>query len=432
MTFPFLSAAPLGGPWKQRVVSGVADWSHRDGATLCVLNSKRLLLIGGWDTDEPFGAGIKTTNQIWKSDNGGKSWEILLGHDDDPPVSGAGARFKRVHTPAFVTCEGYFYLIGGDAELGTRHSEVWRTSLDGDGMVWERRAEVLHVDWNDRILGVAGALGGTLYAMGGQFEPEDPREPQNDMYESTDGGATWTKLNVEVPWSPRGGVAGMPVIDGRIYLVGGGVYEGVSHYDGVFAFDGAEWETICEDGDGFGLAITGGRYYHNVVQTPDGRVWVVGGSQPGVGSSATIAFSDDKCVTWQAFANAEWGGGAGSHADGVAVLDGRIVRASGNSFDRATFTIARENVPEKPTLTDLDPTTGPVSTVVTLTGSGFGRGIVAVYVTGGGPALPAEFDVLSDSEMEVTMPPFPTPEVYFIVFGPGGDGGQQAIEFTYT
>jgi len=223
----------------------------------------------------------------------------------------------------------------------------------------------------------------------------------------------------------------MPVIDGRLYLVGGGVYE-EEYFDGVFAFDGEDWETICEDTEGFGSAITGGRYYHVVLRTPDGRVWVFGGTPPSAGSSTKIAFSDDNCLTWEFFGNLEWGGGNGSHADGMVVFEGRIVRASGNAFDRAVYTIARERVPSKPVISEGSPSTGPVDTVMTVLGTGFLRGVQATYLVAGGVVEPAPFEVLSDTSLEVTMIAINAASCFVLVLGPGGQSEYQGIYFTYT
>ncbi|MBK8217881.1 MAG: IPT/TIG domain-containing protein [Myxococcales bacterium] len=437
MSFPFLQAGNGGGPWVQRVINGEADWSHRDGATMCVLDSKRILLIGGWN---PGQWATESTNEIWKSDNGGKTWELLLSHNQTPPTSGAGARFRPVHTPAAVACDGYFYLIGSDAQ--TPHSEVWRTSLAGTGEVWERRTATLHADWDDRALGIAGSLDGVLYAMGGMLDVETPSSAQNDVYESTDGGATWTKMNIAVPWSPRAGVYGMPLIGDRIFLVSGGVYADEC-FDGVFAFDGAAWYTINADGTspipfGSGAGQTAGRYYHSVLRTPDGRVWIVGGSaldpanNIGLGSVWGIAASDDNCETWFHFNDIAWGAGLGTHADALAVFENRIVRASGNAFDRATLTINREAIPPSPTIVSCAPSTGPTSTVTTITGTGFAQGVLGVYVfNGGGPVEAANFAVVSDTALEVEMPTFPGAVVYFMVFGPGGQGYDNSFSFTY-
>lgn len=308
---------------------------------------------------------------------------------------------------------------------------MWRTSLDGTGETWELRTENIHDDWEDRSLAIAGSLGGALYAMGGMLNVYTPASAQNDVYKSTDGGATWEKMNALVPWSPRAAVYGMPVIDGQLYLVGGGIYDN-SYYDGVFAFDGAVWETICEDSEGFGSVIAGGRYYHNVLRTPDRRVWVFGGTWANAGSSATIAYSDDDCLTWGLFGSLEWGGGNGSHADAMTVFDGRILRASGNSFERAVYTVAREAAPEKPTISSGLPTSGPADTVVTVSGAGFLRGVHAVYLMAGGKVEPAPFVVLSDTSLEVTMMAFGAVKCYVVVLGPGGQSEYQGVDFTYT
>jgi hypothetical protein len=86
-------------PWRQRVVSlDVAPWLNRDGATLCTLASGRLLLIGGWNTEEPWSDGkggtMMVTNEIWYSDDGGMTWRLLFAHDPDPPSFGWGARLR--------------------------------------------------------------------------------------------------------------------------------------------------------------------------------------------------------------------------------------------------------------------------------------------------------------------------------------------------
>ncbi|MBK8215448.1 MAG: IPT/TIG domain-containing protein [Myxococcales bacterium] len=105
------------------------------------------------------------------------------------------------------------------------------------------------------------------------------------------------------------------------------------------------------------------------------------------------------------------------------MFENRIVRASGNAFDRATLTINREAIPPSPTIVSCAPSTGPTSTVTTITGTGFAQGVLGVYVfNGGGPVEAANFAVVSDTALEVEMPTFPGAVVYFMVFGPGGQG----------
>ena len=476
-------------PWSQTVVSPkAAPWTHRDGATLVwfpdagPLGLGRLLLIGGWDTDGPWpdGKGGKdiTTNEVWASDDEGVTWTRILDHahnDDAPP----GTQFRRVHTPAWTKGDdGYFYLIGGDAAL--THSEVWRTPMSGPdaGVKWQRMTDNIHDNWQGRILSIAGCLNGKLYVMGGQLT-EDPDTAQNDIYESSDGGVTWSQVLGPPwmhkgepswpPWSPRGMVHGMPVIDGKLYLVGGARYSNGTldhhgnlkrpmYFDGVYAFDGTFWEVVRPDrvpGDacgwptGYGDPITSGRGYHNVVWTPPGSdlrrsphglLGVITGSLENFGSSRTILTSEDKGRTWSIALEADWGKD-GSHADGVTVIlrtglrggptgdRWAIIRASGNAYERLTYRISPTTLaefmsePPRPRVDRVDPDSGAADGDVTLTGAGFSSA-VAVYVAAGGEhVVHAEtFTRVSDTEFKVKMPPWPpgVGAVYILVVNPSG------------
>jgi hypothetical protein len=406
-----------------------------------------------------------------------------------------------VHTPAWTYCEdGYFYLIGGDSY--NQHSEVWRTSLVkraapttapgavfqgrpnfGDGTIWERRTTSLHPLWGNRALSIAGSLGGILYAMGGHLTRKDTRElyeAKNDVYESTNGGRAWRRMqdtDAEPPWSPRGMVFGMPVIHnpetGRdeLYLVGGATYKS-RLFDGVFALEQTtgKWITKRHDSPNDGLDAkirpeggwptgldendpqsgTSGRGYHNVVKTPDGTIWVITGSvkvkyESGaigeVGSCPGIIVSKDQGATWKLLMNSDWGT-PGSHADGVTLLHGKIIRASGNAQDRITYMISRDlTVPPKPEVTpgSLDPPAGVKGTVVSLEGTF--NGVIAVWVTGtnwrAAYADKKTITVTGGTKLKVTMPKFPGLPTEFpfkphvVVVGPGGSSWYGDAEFTY-
>ncbi len=439
--------APQPLVWAQSVVGSVdpeKGWSQRDGATLCVVNNgKRLLLIGGWDSSEAEHETWKldtfatlaheirldrtiTTNEIWFSDDDGKTWEILLEHLKDPPKTGENARFQRVHTPAWTNCDdGYFYLIGGDVHIP--HSEVWRTSRAGLGSDWQYMGDIDdYVPWEKRILSMAGSINGVLYVMGGQLTINSGTA-QNDMYSSDTQGRTW-KLVPSKPtwdmWSKRGMVFGMPVIfntaKGRqeLYLVGGGIYDSDPevYFDDVYKFDGDDWIQVRSnhpraippalpdpDGwptgyDGPGKPSRSGRGYHNVVATPPGPgrpgwlLWVITGSVIGDGSCKKILVSDlvskELGSTWTEVLTADWGPQTGSHADGVTVYKGDIIRASGAAADRSTYRISQVTLPEyfkkeRPKITDV--AAGSLGRaafagdVINLFGEGFST-VRAVYI----------------------------------------------------
>jgi hypothetical protein len=505
---PIISYAPR--IWTQNVVDAVIvengwavqkGWSGRDGAVLCALNSGRLLLVGGWDTSPtkqpwPLEEWVKTstipasvyeraagraltTNEIWASDDGGQKWELLLPHigfhigDPFPP------RFPRVHTPAWAYCRGYFYLIGGDVYFP--HSQVWRTSLSGNGKTWQRVTTAIGGGWERRILSIAGSLNGKLYAMGGHLT-ESAATARNDVYEGivdndmapptatwTDA-VTWTRI-ADAPWKRRGMVFGMPVIitdkkalppKKELFLVGGARYH-TEYFDDVWSFDGVNWterrpNTDPRDdsvgwltGVGAPLPATSGRGYHNVVYTPPtpdapgGTIWVITGATAGTNSSKPLLTSRDWGETWRIELLADWGQGDGSHADAVTLYnDTDIIRASGNAWDRSTYRISQVNIHKlrqrrPPTVTGLsknEPTAGDRFLVF---GTNFST-VRAVYVwTGNVTNVYAEFRIASISEtsLELRMPKVEwvnpeDPKVFIIVVNPDGSSAYPSGVIVYV
>ena len=438
--------------WVQRVVDKVElegglavrkGWSHRDGATLCHLDyvtpetpKGRILLIGGWDSsDEPHlidgwkpdafatekeisQGWTHTTNEVWKTDNEGQTWELLLPHDDlHDDTTFPPRRFPRVHTPAWTRCnDGFFYLIGGDNYVP--HAQVWRTSLTGDGKRWQYMGVISGPDvhWGERILSIAGSLNGVIYVMGGQLTTSSITA-RNDVYYTADQCKSWHPVPwnpIFKLWEPRGMVSGMPVIRDRetgvewLYLVGGGIFDQTNppdtFFDSVWKFNGARWLMVrptSEPGDPKGWPTgmnlppgqpkTCGRKYLTVVLTPpgpdwlDGLIWVITGSVLG-GNTKKLVISKDTGKTWEeAPVEADW---AASHADGAMEYKGGIMRASGNAFDRSTYRISYVGLGEYlktrlPGVSSVTPWMGKPGAgkddIVVLTGTGFST-VRAVYV----------------------------------------------------
>jgi hypothetical protein len=196
-----------------------------DGMGLFRLSSGRLLKVCG----APSGHADTSVNTVWNSDDGGKTWAVLLVGE----AYGAETRFKRGHTQGYIEHNGYAYVIGGDpvADVVTGfpsrgpNGEVWRTPLSGDGTVWTKICDTCPTS-TLRIF-LYWTLGGNLYIAGGQTDVNNGGSGQNTVYRSTDQGVTWTSLGA-APWLPRGmACAGgpLPVINGKVYLIGGGNYD---------------------------------------------------------------------------------------------------------------------------------------------------------------------------------------------------------------
>lgn len=299
-----------------------SPWHPRDGAGL-VWFRERLWLLGGWyGTGVAIWGGDQTTNEVWVSDDVGKTWEVVLEHQTNPPESGPGARWAGRHTVGFLAYQydniDYLYVIGGDY----RHpsGDVWRSR---DGVAWE--AVTLHAPWEGRILQMAAQYRGDLYVMGGQIALNDPTTALSDVWRSRDGGGTWTRL-ADAPWAPRGMVYDPVEHAGRLWVMGGGTYDDAprTFFNDVWSFDGERWTEVLPNGRAPFMA----REYHNTFAF-DGELWVSSGYGPDEQNHGDFWHSADGS-TWRQVVGL---GIQPGHADGIAVTPFGVVHASGNAMN---------------------------------------------------------------------------------------------------
>lgn len=336
------SSAPDAKPdaWQRRALGEMpVNWASRDGAGMVQLATGRILMVGGWNPDDPWGplggngnnaGGDRSTNEVWKSDDLGVSWQLLLPHDAAPPTAGSNARFPPVHTVGLVLYNGHAVLIGNDPNDGLYSGDVWHES--NNGATWTRVATTSPAV--DRTFFMCGNYKGAIYVMGGQRLPHDPTTALNDVWRSADGGLTWARLP-DALWSPRGLVYRPVEHAGRLVIVGGGLYADDPYvpeaFNGVFAFDGTTWKTLLPDGHKQFTAT-----FYNPVVSLAGRLWLFNGYDPANNvelSRATV--SDDDGSTWTTFAGGS--GGPESHADAVVATQDRILRLSGNIQERTVW-----------------------------------------------------------------------------------------------
>jgi len=171
---------PFGDVWRSRdggasweCLAETAPWPRRCWFSVEALSDGSVLLMGG------SGPGSQLLNDVWRTQDGGRTWKELLESAPWPA--------RRGHGSAALP-DGAVILLGG---LGPTHallSDVWR-SVDG-GFTWERLTH--GAPWAARVdPGVASPVGGALLLLGGAATNVGPL---GDVWCSDDGGGNWRQL----------------------------------------------------------------------------------------------------------------------------------------------------------------------------------------------------------------------------------------------
>ena len=226
-------------------------------------------------------------------------------------VNGSAGWSASDHT-SVVMPNGSIVLMGGSG-----NADVWRSA--DNGTTWDKIA--------NSPFGVFGRQGhtsvvmpnGSIILMGGK-EPDWP-STYGDVWQSTDGGATWTRVINNAPWTARYDHTSVVMPNGSIILMGGR-NSGGSGLDDVWQSDnyGATWTQLPD-------APWGARYGHSSVVLPDGSIVLMGRN-----GDNQVWRSDNYGVTWTRVAeHAEWPNRQGHTS--VAMPDGSIVLMGGYTND---------------------------------------------------------------------------------------------------
>ncbi|MFM7252922.1 MAG: hypothetical protein ACKO27_07635 [Ilumatobacteraceae bacterium] len=250
--FPVMPIAAAG--WTMAVDG--APWGGRAGLRVVALDGadgQQLFVLGGrTPKDSPIPGVSDLWGDVWRSDDAGVRWTKVLE---------SGAAFApRAYFQALVH-DGAMYVIGGQDfgfPASNFYNDVWRSA---DGVTWERMTEA--APWVGRAGLMAASFGDAIYVFGGSrnddsaiIGPTGPaREYFNDVWRSTDGGATWEEVAAAAPWPARAGGA-VAVHEGALYLLGGEVgficqpFPGCDppYFNDVWrTTDGDTWELVAEE-----------------------------------------------------------------------------------------------------------------------------------------------------------------------------------------
>jgi hypothetical protein len=286
--------------WTQTTAN--AEWSARIAHTSVAMPDGSIVLMGGDD------GNLK--NDVWRSTDNGATWTQQTAHAGWTPRSLP----RSVAMP-----DGSIVLIGGDD--GNYKNDVWRST--DNGVTWTLQNASAGWTLKETFSTVVMPDGSIIVSGGGlpggyiQF---------NDVWRSTDNGATWTQQTASAGWGKRTGHSSVAMPDGSIVLTGGFSFSHGGCWNDVWRStdNGATWTQQTAD------AGWSKRYFHNSVAMPDGSIVLTGG---GINDNPVrkndVWRSTDNGVTWsQITPSPGWSGRY--HHTTVAMPDGSIVLMGGD------------------------------------------------------------------------------------------------------
>ena len=211
------------GTWTE--VNPAAPWAPRAALQAVSLRDSFYVMGGRTPLDPavvPFPGASQVWNDVWRSDDRGRSWV---------PVTMQAPWPARAYFQA-VTKDGAMYVLGGQNYRFTGcpagaptcsdfFSDVWRST---DGAHWTQLTA--DAGWTGRAGLSAVVHNHAIYVLGGSRNDDSAvtggpprREYFNDVWRSTDG-VHWKRMTAAAPWEARAG--GVVVSRGKwMYLLGG-------------------------------------------------------------------------------------------------------------------------------------------------------------------------------------------------------------------
>ncbi len=271
-------------------------------------------------TGTPTSGTLPFTVTFTDSSTGGPTgWAWFFGDENYTApwtLVNAGAGWSiRAYQTIVAMPDGSIVLMGGKAAVGGRQNDVWRST--DNGATWTKVNAT--PGWLARAYQSSVALqDGSLVLMGGGDTTPIFR---NDTWRSTDDGTTWTNITSGGGWSARYGQSSVAMPDGSIVLTGGLDSSGPKNDVWRSINDGASWTPVNAS------AAWPARYEHSSVAMPDGSIVLMGG-EDYISSYNDTWRSTDEGVTWTKI-NGSSGWAARFYHSSVAMPDGSILLTGG-------------------------------------------------------------------------------------------------------
>jgi len=331
MTLNDLGAAD----YRWTCVTDEAAFRPRDGAGALVFND-RMFLLGGWNPSDKEYYPRTCVNDVWSSADGA-DWELVKPNTfTTTPFYGLGTDWEGTHTAGYAVHDGKMWIVGGDPLQGHYQPDVWNSD---DGRTWQHVNPGRPVPWCPRVLHHTFVLRGKMWILGGQTLPQFAPADEvfyHDIWHTEDG-LGWTRVEMSQPFTPaRGMIGGRAVLNGRVWLLGGGTYETPNQPQYAYcndvwsSTDGVNWQRHIEH------APWRPRVYHDVAAFDD-RIWVMEG-QIDFGVNADDVWYSSDGVNWHEVPETPW---KPRHAAGVFVYDHGLWVVAGNNMESDVWNLQR-------------------------------------------------------------------------------------------
>ena len=313
-------------------VTTTAAFAPRDGAGALTFNG-RMWFLGGWNPSDKKHFPRICNNEVWSSRDGA-TWTPEKPNTFLDSTFDAAADWEGRHTAGYVVHRDKMWIVGGDVNQGHYHFDVWNTA---DGKSWQFVNKGRPVPWGPRALHYTVVHDDRIWVIGGMTIPQIAKADDavyRDLWTTADG-LEWQKLEPREPcWSPRGMIGGSAVLNGRIWILGGGTYDTPKQpkrnfYSDVWSSaDGITWTRHLEK------APWEPRQYHDVAVF-DNRLWVLEGYYNG--NRKDVWHSVDG-VHWAEIPNTPW---KPRHAASVFVHDNALWMVAGNNMEPDVWKLTR-------------------------------------------------------------------------------------------
>ncbi len=282
----------MSGSWTE--MNSSAGWSGRSYHSSVALPDGSIVLMGGY----------AASNDVWRSVDNGSTWTEMN--------SSAGWSARYAHSSVALP-DGSIVLMGGiDASFNYKN-DVWRST--DNGATWTEMNS--SADWSARESFRSVALpDGSIVLMGGY-----DGSSKNDVWRSVDNGSTWTEMNSSAGWSARYAHSSVALPDGSIVLMGG-IDASFNYKNDVWRStdNGATWTEMNSSAD------WSARHSHTSVALPDGSIVLMGGLDGSLKND--VWHSTDNGATWTEMnSSADWS--ARHCLSSVALPDGNIIIMGG-------------------------------------------------------------------------------------------------------